>query len=137
MSLGLALGAVLIRELALPLPLIMLALSVRERRLPEASAWLGVILAFAAAMCIHLALATEQPLPSDLKNGWAAFGGWGFILSTAHWNVLLLTAPAWLSALFVLAAIVGLGRMDGSRRWQGLSCNGGLARWVSLLGPDG
>jgi len=107
-SVGLALCAVLIRELALPLPLIMMAFAARERRFTEAAAWLGVVAAFGLAMAVHMQIAAQQLLASDPANSWTAIGGWGFILSTARWNIFLLQAPAWLNALLVPCAMVGL-----------------------------
>ena len=129
-SVGLALCAVLIRELALPLPLIMLALSVRERRLGEAAAWLSVILAFLAALSAHLFFATQQLLASDPANGWVAIGGWGFILATAKWNLLLSTAPTWLNALIVPTAIIGLAGLNERAGGRALAA---LCSWLVVF----
>jgi hypothetical protein len=136
-SAALALCAVLIRELALPLPVVMLVLAVRERRFREATAWLGVLLAFTTALSAHLHLAAQQLLPSDPANGWTAFGGWGFILATAHWNLLLSAAPAWLAALFLPTAIVGLAGWNdrvGGRALLALSV--WLVAFLVLGRPD-
>jgi hypothetical protein len=136
-SVVLALCAVLIRELALPLPLIMLALAARERRHAEAAAWAGVCLAFAVALGLHLHLAAQQILPTDGANSWAAFGGWGFVLSTARWNLLLTTAPFWLNAILVPVAVTGLA---GWRNPNGdlalLATTVWLAAFLALGRPD-
>jgi hypothetical protein len=136
-SVALALCAVLIRELALPLPIIMLALAARERRFTEAAAWAGVCITFVIAMAVHLHVAAQQILPGDGANSWTAFGGWGFVLSTARWNLLLVRMPLWLNAIIVPMAIIGLG---GWKTDAGARAGLALALWLGaflILGrPD-
>lgn len=136
-SVALGLCAVLIRELALPLPLIMMALAARERRLMEAGAWLGVVVAFGAAMAVHMTMAAQQLVASDPANGWTAVGGWGFILSTAKWNLLLTAAPMWVNATLVPCAVLGLaGWVDRSAGKALLVTAAWLAAFLFLGRPD-
>lgn len=133
----LCLCAVLIRELALPVPLILLALSIRERRFTEAAAWLAVIAAFGVTMLIHMNLATQQLLPSDQANSWTALGGWSFVLSSARWNLFLLTAPLWLNAILLPVAMLGLaGWNDRFAGRAALALAGWLGAFLIVGRPD-
>jgi hypothetical protein len=103
-----ALCAVLIRELALPLPVIMGALALWNRRWREAAGWAAVILAFGIVLSVHLNTASQHIRPDDLANSWSALGGWNFVVSTARWNFVLIESPAWVRAIIVPLALLGL-----------------------------
>jgi hypothetical protein len=124
---ALVLCAVLIRELALPLPLILMVLAARERRLLEAAVWLGVVAVFGAAMAVHMHMAALQTLSTDGANAWAAAGGWRFILSTATWNLFLSGMPLWLLAILTPLAILGLAGWNDRAAGRGFLA---LALWL-------
>lgn len=125
-----ALAAVLIRELALPLPVILAGLALWNRRYKEAAVWTAVILVFGAALAVHLQTAAQHIGLDDLANAWSAFGGWNFILSTARWNYALVMAPTWLLAIIAPLAILGLA---GWKDPVGLRAAALFAAWASAF----
>jgi hypothetical protein len=107
-SVAIGLLAVLTRELALPYLAAMAFMAWREHRLREAAAWACAIALFGAAMLVHAHLVLQQIAAADPGSEWLSSGGWAFVLSTARWNALFLVSPAWLVAIAVPLALVGL-----------------------------
>src|SRR5205085_1792282 len=97
------------RELALPYCLVAVVLAWREQRRREAFAWLagfalwGVLLGY-HAMQVNQHISAADRLPSS----WIQFGGLPFILKTCRMNVFLIRLPAWVSALYLPMALLGL-----------------------------
>ena len=113
-----AIVALFLRELAAPYILVCLALSWRERRWREVAVWLGAIAAYAAYFLWHAAMVNAQLGPADFAwpEGWIAFGGARFVLSTVGHNGLFFPAPLWLAALILPLGILGLLAWPGDER---------------------
>jgi hypothetical protein len=113
-AVALGLAAALIRELAAPYLLAMLALALTERRWREGAAWASALVLFGAALALHAHLVGRLVLPSDHASvGWLKLSGWPFVLHAAQWNGLLAVAPAWLAAVVVPLALFGAATWDG------------------------
>jgi hypothetical protein len=113
-AVALGLAAALIRELAAPYLLAMLALALMERRWREGAAWASALALFGAALALHAHLVDRLVLPSDHASaGWLKLSGWPFVLHAAQWNGLLAIAPAWLTAVVVPLALFGAATWDG------------------------
>lgn len=107
-SLAVAVAAVLIREFALLLPIVMAGWALAERQRREAVAWITVLAAGLGALAVHAALLSMVVRPGDLSSpGWVAVGGWRFVLSAARSGSLLLLLPPWVAALAVPLALFG------------------------------
>lgn len=50
------------------------------------------------------------------REGWIQFGGAGFVISTAQMNAYLLLLPQWVTALYLVAALVGKADPRAKRR---------------------
>lgn len=107
--------AVFIRELALPLLVIMLALAWWRRQRGEAIAWLLGLVAFGAFLGFHAWMVTSHVTQADrLGPGWLQTGGWPFVLMTARANVFLLWPPSWVAGLVLPLVLLGLAGWPGS-----------------------
>lgn len=111
--LGLAAGlaAVFFRELAMPYCLVAAVLAWRQRRRGELIGWAVGLAAWAVLFSLH-AWRVSQLIGPDAaahRGGWVQFGGTTFILSTVQANACLLLAPGWVTILYFVAAMVGLG----------------------------
>jgi hypothetical protein len=103
------LAAALTRELAAAYLLAMAVLAWRDGARRETIAWMGALAAFTLALAAHAAAVHAQILPGDpASQGWLRIGGWRFALATFHWNALLITAPAWVTAVLAPVALLGL-----------------------------
>ena len=103
-----ALAAVMIRELALPLVLMMGALAVLGQRWRECAAWAAVAVAFMAALAAHAAHVWAVTSAADLPSpGWAAGGGWAFVLSSVHKSTLLGMFPQMVTAILLPLSLLG------------------------------
>ncbi len=104
------LAAVFFRELALPYCVVCAAIAWRHGRRGEVAAWALGLTAWAAFFVMHwwtvsgLIAADAHPH----RQGWIQFGGAGFVISTAQMNAYLLLLPQWVTAIYLVAAMVGL-----------------------------
>ncbi len=110
--LGAALGlaALFVRELALPYCVLALGLAWWHGQRREAAMWLVGLVLWAGYLGLH-AWQVQQWIPPDAKahsTGWVQFGGVAFVLATAQMNAYLLLVPQWVTALWFVAAMVGL-----------------------------
>jgi hypothetical protein len=107
---GSGLVALMIRELALPFVMVMLALSCAEKKYRETGIWLAGVVIFCAMMVWHAfqidAVKGYEQTASVLP--WVTFGGWKFVLGTASIHPYLFLLPPWIMAVFVPSAILGL-----------------------------
>ena len=110
--LGVAFGltAVFCRDLALPYCLLSAAMAWHGRRRSELIAWAIGLAAWLALFGLHWWLVSGMILPDARAHrfGWLQFGGAGFVVSTAQMNAYLLLLPQWVTALYLVAAMVGL-----------------------------
>jgi hypothetical protein len=134
----LGLVACLFRELALPYLGAMCIFAILERRWAEAAGWVAGGLTFAAIFAAHLALAGRLHLVGDhVSQGWATFGGIPFVIETARRDIVLNTAPRWLTALSIgLAAIGFAGSRNAVARRAGLVTGGYMAAFLFVGRPD-
>ena len=123
-SLGAALAAALVRELALPFLGVMALMALVDRRPREALLWLGAIGLTLLALLAHAMAVLRHTLPSDPGMAWVRLGGWGFVLAADRWNAILAMAP-WLPAVMLPPALLG------ALAWGGPA---GRRLWFTLLG---
>jgi hypothetical protein len=110
------LAALFMRELAAPYCLVCGLFAISERRWKESAGWLAGALAYAGFYAWHIA----QVLPlieADARThaeGWLQFGGAAFVISLVQMNAYLLLLPQWISAVYLLVALVGFAALDGA-----------------------
>jgi hypothetical protein len=102
--------ALIIRELALPFILLMLMLSLNERKYKEASIWVLGIVLFIFMMVIHTSYIKDYVRPDNAYafTQWITLGGWKFVLETSSMHPYLFLAPSWFTAVFVPFTLLGL-----------------------------
>ncbi len=115
--------ALFVRELALPYVLVSAFLAWRAKRRSEVWAWTAGLGAYAIYFTVHALIVRSHITPADFANpaaqiqiggmsfhltGWIQFGGLDFLLraSSVGWLMLL---PPWVTALYLPAALLGLG----------------------------
>ncbi len=112
------LSALFVRELAAPYCLMCGLLAIGERRWKEVAGWLAGGLAYAGFYAWHI----SQVLPlidvdgRSHAQGWLQFGGAAFVISLVQMNVYLLLLPQWISAVYLLVALVGFAAMESG--WE-------------------
>ncbi len=137
-SVGVGLAAVLIREIAIVYPLVMLGVALLERRWREAGAWTSIILVFAAFIAWHAMQVAAVVRPDDIASpGWAAAGGWRFVVTmlwlTGPWRVL----PFWVASFGISLALLGWSGWRTATGARGALILGGYAIAFALFGrPD-
>ncbi len=107
-SLGSALTAAALRELAAPCLLVMLAMALLERRWREGVGWAISIGVFLMLLYLHARNVAAVQLATDTRGpAWLAAGGWPFVLRLVQGNSFLVNAPHWVVAVLVPVALVG------------------------------
>ena len=110
--LGVAFGlaAVFFRELALPYCLLCAALAFWQGRRRELALWALGLLAWLVFFGLHCWQVSGLIAPDARahRQGWLQLGGAGFVISTAQMNAYLLLLPQWVTALYLVAAMVGM-----------------------------
>lgn len=104
------LAAVFFRELALPYCLVCAAIAWWHGRRGELTIWAVGLTAWVAFFALHWwevsgLIATGARAH---RHGWIQFGGAGFVISTAQMNAYLLLLPQWVTAIYLVAAMVGM-----------------------------
>lgn len=115
-----ALTALGIRELVLPFYLMMLVWAWHDGK--RRSVWFGLmgLCIWIAFYCVHWQQVQSLILPSDRaqERSWLQWGGWPFVLKTAHMHPLFLgwlpTAP-WIVAALLPLSLFGFLLGDGPR----------------------
>jgi hypothetical protein len=103
-----AAAALAIREHALPFVLLMAAFALWHRRWREGAAWIALVLAFVAAMALHLHVVAGMVQPADPASAsWITLRGLGGWLSMVVLSSNLRWLPPMLSAPLVLLAMFG------------------------------
>jgi hypothetical protein len=117
-AVGCALCALFVRELAAPYCLVCGLIAIGERRWKEVGGWMAGAFAYAGFYAWHI----SQVLPlieidgRAHAEGWLQFGGAAFVISLVQMNVYLLLLPQWISAVYLLVALLGFAAMDGG--WE-------------------
>ena len=112
----LGIAALFTRELAAPYCLVCGLVAIGERRWREVVGWLAGALGYAVFYAWHI----SQVLPLievDARThaeGWLQFGGAAFVISLVQINIYLLLSPQWISAIYLVVALVGFAAMDGA-----------------------
>ena len=104
------LAAIFFRELALPYGLVCAALAWRRGRRNEWAVWMLGLLVWAVLFSLHCWYVSGLIAPDALAHSqsWLQFGGAGFVISTVQVNAFLILLPQWISAIYLVAALVGL-----------------------------
>jgi hypothetical protein len=137
-SVGVGLAAVLVREIAIVYPLVMLSVALIERRWRESATWSAVIFIFAIFIAWHAMQVAAVVRPDDIASpGWAAAGGWRFVVTmlwlTGPWRVL----PFWVASFGIPLALLGWSSWRTSTAMRGALTLGGYALAFALFGrPD-
>lgn len=114
-SVLLALLAVSVRELALPLLAVMAFVAWRDRKSRELVWWLSAIVVFVAFYGVHAWFVFDQPAEGVVSSqGWLELGGWDFVLSTIRRTSVLNWMPLWVTAVVVPLALLGWASLRDS-----------------------
>jgi hypothetical protein len=127
LAVALGLAALFVRELAAPYCVVCALLASQERRWQEVKAWVVGAIAYSAFYAWHL----TQVVPLIESNarahseGWLQLGGAAFVISLVQMNAYLLLLPQWVSAIYLVLALLGFASM--ASLW------GRRAAWVACL----
>jgi hypothetical protein len=116
-AVGLGLFALFLRELALPYCGICLIFAAFQHRRSEVTVWLLGIVSWAICYAVHCWMVSQWIAPDAIehRHGWIQFGGLAFVLGTVQVNYYLLTAPMFVTSIFLTLALVGLA--DWTSEW--------------------
>jgi hypothetical protein len=120
-------AALFVRELAAPYCAVCTVMAVKERQWKEVAAWITGGAAYTAFYLWHLTevLPLIDSHARAHAEGWLQFGGAAFVISLVQMNVFLLLLPQWLSALYLVVAMLGFAGMQNA--W------GKRAAWTTCL----
>lgn len=125
-SLAVAALAVAIREHALPFVLLMGAMAAWRRDWKEAAAWGALVIAFFAALALHLSLVTPQTLPSDPESpDWLVLRGLAGWLGNIVLSSNLRFLPHEVAGPLVVLMVLG---------WAGWKSSAGTTGTLLYLG---
>jgi hypothetical protein len=98
------------RELTAGYLIVMFGLAIWHGRRRESALWSLGTAAFAVFFVGHGAMVSQTVRTEALADAdaWLSFGGLPFLLSTARMNCWLLPLPAWVTAVFLPTALLGL-----------------------------
>ena len=101
--------AVFFRELALPYCVLCAGIAWWNGRRGELAAWTLGLTAWLLLFGLHAWQVSGLIAPDAHahRQGWLQFGGAGFVISTAQMNAYLLLLPQWVTAVYLVAAMVG------------------------------
>lgn len=118
--------ALLVRETALPMILVMAALALFERRWREAMGWALAVGLFAVALFLHARMVATVVLPGDLASpGWNAGLGARFALNSLSMVSSVTALPSPLAAVILLLSLFG---------WASVATGWALRVTLLLLG---
>jgi hypothetical protein len=107
-SVGIALIAVLIRELAVPFVLLMMALALWHQRWTEGAAWVAVTAVFVAAILVHQSYVVPMVLPNDpVSPPWLTVGGWPTFMRAFRLTSALRVLPDAIGTTGIVLAFFG------------------------------
>jgi hypothetical protein len=137
-SVLLATAAVLIRETALPIILLMGAFAVWRRHWLEVAGWASAVLVFAVALTLHASNVASVVSAADVASpGWANFAGWPFFVLAMHGATGLRIIPEWSAAIAVSLTMLGWASWRSDTGAFGFLLFAGYALIFMALGrPD-
>ena len=102
-------AALAFRELAAPYCGVCLAMAVADRRWKEVRFWGVAGVVYAVGYAVHISQVLPRILPNahSHADGWLCLGGAAFVISLAQMNAFLLLLPQWITAICLVAALVG------------------------------
>jgi len=137
-SVGIALMAAVLRELAIPFLLVMGFWALPEKRRAEAAAWGGALVIAASALALHAHAVAQIVTASDATSpGWSGAGGWPFVASMLGKTSAFALLPAWLAAALVPVAVLGWASLPHpTARRVTLWLGGMMAAFMIFGRPD-
>lgn len=103
-----AMLAVFIRELALPLLAVMMIFEFMQGRRKRAAMWLAGITTFVILLAIHATIVNHVIAPAaEVSPGWLKFGGWTFFVDSVRYSTIMVIMPVWVAAVVVPTALLG------------------------------
>lgn len=107
LALPVALLAVMVREMAIVLPVACLLVALWQRRAREVAAWGAVLVLAVGFFAWHAYQVHEQVPPHATGPGWTGLQGWPFVVNATWFSSPLWLAPV--AAAAVLTVLAGLG----------------------------
>jgi hypothetical protein len=122
----LGVAALFLRELAAPYCVVCALFALSQRRWSEVRDWALGAVAYATFYAWHLTqiLPLIDPGARGHSEGWLQFGGAAFVISLVQMNVFLLLLPQWVSAIYLILALLGFTALesDWGRRAAWTAC---------------
>ena len=101
-------SALMIRELALPMIMLMMGWAMLGRRWKEAAGWAAIIAVFAVYLALHAQWVGAVVLPSDNPSpGWLGFNGFQFALKSIAMVTMGIAMPSFLARGLLLLSLFG------------------------------
>ena len=106
--------AVLVRELALPVLVVMAFVEFRAGNRRKALSWSAAVVLFGAFWALHAHEVLTHTVASTAAGGqWLAFGGWPFLVDCVRFSSSMADLPVWIAAVVAPLALLGwLSRDD-------------------------
>lgn len=128
---GLVLMAMLIRETAALIPVVMGGIALIERRRRETAGWAATLAVLAVAVACHYFAWARVVLPGDpTSQGWLGLLGFGFFVKVMTTVTALAVFPVWAGAPLVVLALFGWTALRDPVSWRVL---GVLGAYTLLL----
>jgi hypothetical protein len=110
-----ALAALFFRELSCLWYVVCLLVDARDRRWRDVAAWFAGLAAYGVFFVVHAATVLPLISANDVAHseGWVRFGAAGFVISTVQMNGWLLLLPQSVTAMYLVAALVGAAGWSG------------------------
>ncbi len=108
------LAALFFRELALPYCVLAAAMAWWQGRRRELFVWAIGLLAWCLFFAWHWSMVQGviSPTAHAHRASWLQLGGAGFVISVVQMNAYLLLLPQWVTALYLVAALLGMAGWD-------------------------
>ena len=132
------LAAACVRELSVLRAVVGLVLAARERRRKGVLQWALALAVFAAILVVHAHWASDFVSAGALRSpSWLALGGYRFLLVLTNHSGMLVSAPDWVTALFLPTCMYGFAAGSaGATRNVGPVVLAYLAVWLFIGRAD-
>ncbi len=126
--------ALLVRETALPMLVMMGALALLERRWREAAGWAAAIALFGVYLAWHAVQVAAVVTPADLPSpGWQGLLGIGFALKALAAVNAATILPTWLAATLLILSLFGWASVRASWAWRAALLTLGYGAMLALF----